>query len=85
MKEEIKQFFGYQNEYQPSLVNNPFSGENITSIGMYMSQKLFGKKGEMEFSATVHFKNGDTSGSQEIKGDNFADLYKKVANFCMNI
>ena len=85
MKEEIKKFFGYRNEEKPSLVTNPFSGDRIVAINMRMSQKLFGEDGEMEFRGTVYFRNGDTRGEQEIKGNNFADLYEKVAKFCMNI
>lgn len=63
-------------------VLNPFAVQHITYISMRMRHPLFGSKDEWLFEADISFKNGDTSGEQNIKGTDFMDLFKKVYDFC---
>ena len=70
----------------PVVIQNPFSSKNISYISIWASPKLFSKQdGVWEFSATIAFKNGNTKGEQKIEGDNFSDLFTKLAAFCKSI
>ena len=68
----------------PSIIKNPFEGEHITRVTMVGRKRLFDLDG-WQFYATIEFKNGGTSGEQEIEASNMAELYEKVADFCANI
>ena len=73
-------------EQIPSVVENPFSLKCITSISTWASPSIWDKEsGKWEYSATVRFKKGNTKGEQEIKGDNFTDLFTKLAAFCNSL
>lgn len=60
---------------------DPFALKHITRISMCMRHPLFEKEA-WAFEATIYFKNGDTSGEQNIKGTDFMDLFQKVYAFC---
>lgn len=62
-------------------VLNPFALQHITYISMRMRHPIF-KDDEWLFEATISFKNGNTSGEQEIEGTDFMDLFRKVYDFC---
>ena len=64
----------------PQIVNNPFNFQNIESIHIHFSKGIFGEK--WSASASVGFKNGNTKGEQTLKGENLADIYVKVYEFC---
>lgn len=62
------------------IVNNPFNFQNIEEINIHFSKGIFSKK--FGAKASVCFKNGDTKGEQTFKGENLADVYVKVYEFC---
>jgi hypothetical protein len=82
MKEIIK-IFGDSNEI-PSIINNPFLGEHIECIRMVTRRELFDRS-KFETYATIEFKNGSTSGSQEIHASNLPELLTKVYEFCQSL
>ena len=81
MKEIIK-IFGDSNKI-PSIINNPFLGEHIECIRMVTRRELFDRS-KFETYATIEFKNGSTSGSQEIHASNLPELLTKVYEFCQS-
>jgi hypothetical protein len=80
MSKEINNIFGDM----PSIINNPFLGENIECIMLVTRRKLFDRR-KFETYATIDFKNGNTSGSQEIKASNLPELLMKVYEFCQSL
>ena len=79
---DIDKFFSNS---APSIIKNPFGMEHVEMISMWMIRnRLFGKD-TISFSADITFKNGNTSGKQEITGDNFQDLFIKVYDFCSKL
>ena len=76
----LEKYFG-RKEINP--VKNPFNMRHIERISMFMLKSMF--TGEFSFEATVSFKNGSTSGSQEITGTDFSDLFQKVIDFCKTL
>ena len=77
----LEKLFG--NKKDVSLIANPFNMRYVQSIHMNMRKRLFSD--ELVFEATIYFKNGSTSGSQDITGTDFSDLFQKVMNFCENL
>ena len=64
----------------PQIVNNPFNFQNIEGIHIHFSKGTF--SGKWYANASVCFKNGDTNGEQTFKGENLAEVYLKVYEFC---
>lgn len=64
----------------PQIVNNPFNFQNIERIHIHFSKEILSEK--WSASASVYFKNGNTKGEQTFKGENLADIYVKVYEFC---
>ena len=63
--ESLKKLFG-----EVKLSSNPFKQECITNITFrYRKKNCFGEVVN-EFWATIDFKNGSTTGSHEIEGQN---------------
>jgi hypothetical protein len=81
----LENLFGNQPKAPFTLVNNPFEIRYISYISMFGSPDLWEKDGSWRFRAVVEFKNGNTKGEQEIFASNMAELYGKVAEFCINI
>ena len=78
----VDRFFG---STQPSIIKNPFGMEHIEMISMWMIRnRMFGQD-KVSFSADITFKNGNTTGKQEIIGCDFADLFRKVYEFCSSL
>lgn len=77
MLESIKTLFSGDGEKALSPVKNPFSKKNVVSMMIY-SHQFFG---EWKHSATVTFKNGDTEGKQEIKGESVNEVIQKTDAF----
>jgi hypothetical protein len=67
----------------PSLIQDPFTKNKITSIDLHGGQSWVGS--EWSFWATVEFKNGGTTGKQKIEGTSMDDVYIKVANFIKSL
>lgn len=64
-------------------LKNPFMSSCVEDIHFFIHKSLYGKKVVM--SATVRFKNGSTSGEQEIKSDQFPDLVQCVEEFIKSL
>ena len=60
------------------------SANNITYIDVSASPKLF-SKGEYDFEGTVKFRKGEDAFQKTFKGDNLADVFMKVYNFCQTL
>lgn len=73
--DEINKTFGNL----PDCINNPFTKSSINSIRIYMTKGIFGT---IYFGGTVGFKNSNTTGEQEFKGENLADIFIKIKAFC---
>lgn len=85
MSNLINKIFGDKEDKKtPSIINNPFLGENIECIRMVTRRELFNRS-KFETYAIIQFKNGDTSGSQEIKASNLSELLIKVYEFCQSL
>ena len=84
MKELINIFGNKNKDEFPSIISNPFLGEHIESIRMITRRDLFDKS-KFETYATIEFKNGSTSGSQEIHASNLPELLTKVYEFCQSL
>lgn len=82
-RERLYQYFGGNSV--ASQISNPFHASCIERIFMSMTPKLFVRPREMEFEATVYFKNGNTEGSHKITGENFGDLFEKTLAFCKSL
>jgi hypothetical protein len=80
MNKEISNVFGDM----PSIINNPFLGENIECIRLVTRRELFDRS-KFTTYATIEFKNGSTSGEQEIKASNLSELLIKVYEFCQSL
>ena len=81
----LENLFGNQPKAPSTLVNNPFEGKYISHIAMFGSPDVWKDDGSWEFSAVIEFKRGNTKGEQKILASDMAELYEKVAEFCMNI
>ena len=65
-----------------TVMKNPFKKDNITEINFfYRRYNVFGDEVN-DFSATIKFVNGNTSGEQRIEADTFPELYQKVIELC---
>jgi hypothetical protein len=72
---------GDSNKGLPSVINNPFSMENITGVSMHATPKLW-EEGKFDFWGYVEFKKGDTIGKQRFDAKSLGELYKDIYNFC---
>jgi hypothetical protein len=65
-----------------TVIKNPFKKDKITEINFfYRRYNIFGDEVN-DFSATIKFVNGNTSGEQRIEADTFPELYQKVIELC---
>jgi hypothetical protein len=67
-----------------SILSDPFKSDKIEKIHMWIMRGIFDRN-QISFSADVSFKNGSTSGKQEITADNFPDLCLKVQAFVQGL
>lgn len=63
-----------------STYKDPFKSDKVESIIFHIGKSMFSPY-EINMSATIKFKNGDTSGAHNIKADDFPTLVKKVDEF----
>jgi hypothetical protein len=59
---------------------DPFSKQGIDNVTFFIRKNIFDDS-IIEYSSRVYFKNGNTSGSQEIKAQNFNELLSKTKSF----
>ena len=78
---DIKQITG--NLPKDMEILNPFRMDKVTYISLVMKHRWFSE--EFRFVATITFKNGSTTGEQEIEGNDFGDLFSKVVAFCKSL
>ena len=64
---------------------DPFSKDKITRITMNWSRVLFSKPVEFEWTASIYFKNGDTSGNQDFTNKDFQALLKDMEEFANSL
>jgi len=72
-----------EKEQTISILKDPFSKDNVESIHMFISKKIFSKG--VDIQAHIKFKNGETTGGQKIVADSFPELISKVESFLKNI
>lgn len=65
---------------QPSDIKNPFLKDGLDSIIMSIRRGTFDNT-KVHFTAHVECKNGNTTGSQKIDAESFADLVSKIEAF----
>ena len=63
---------------------DPFSKNKIDKINIFIYRGMFDET-RIIHSATVKFKDGNTSGAQEFEADNFAELINKIDSFVENL
>ena len=69
-------------EQIPSIIKDPFSQNKITKVLMVFNCEY---SGPPIVYSSVEFKNGDTSGKQEIRANSMDELYLKTAEFIKNL
>ena len=78
----VSKLFG--GSFTPSIIKDPFNMKYVERISLSMRRRIFDHN-ELVFEASVHFKNGNTEGTQNFTGENFEDLFRKVYNFCSTL
>jgi len=63
---------------------NPFMSDKCERIFMHIRKDIF-SEGEIIYEAVVKFKNGNTSGEQQIDASDFPSLVKKVEQFIKSL
>ena len=63
---------------------DPFSKNKIDRINIFIYKSLFDDT-KLVHSATVKFKDGNTSGAQEFQANSFAELINKIDSFIENL
>lgn len=76
----FKKLLGNSSGELPSEIKNPFSMENVEEIHLHCTKKWFGDG--FNIWGTIQFKNGNTTGKQEFKGDSLGDVFMKIHKFC---
>lgn len=61
-----------------SVLNDPFNRSSMVGLSTYCS---VGYDGRWSYRGTVKFKNGDTEGEQNFKGDSLNALLVKMQAF----
>lgn len=61
-----------------SELNNPFTRDCVEVIRFRIDKDW---EGNPQFKAYIEFKNGKTSGQQDLKAGSFAEIVKKVESF----
>jgi hypothetical protein len=64
--------------------SNPFNSNSVKQILMWIRKSPWAPY-DIEYSATIEFKSGSTSGKQEIVAENFPQLVQKVEAFVKNL
>jgi hypothetical protein len=68
-----------------STFSNPFKSESVNTIDLRIRNDDFWTNGKTKYTATVRFKNGDTSGNHGLEADDFMSLVQKVEEFLKNL
>lgn len=58
---------------------NPFNKESLTNVFIHIRKS--GYSGEVGFSATVRFENGNTKGEQKLEAEDFPGLLAQIQQF----
>lgn len=58
----------------PSVILDPFKSSKIEAIAIY----VYKRGGKFDYSGRVEFKNGKTSGKQQIEGDSFESVVEQI-------
>lgn len=62
-----------------SIFNDPFKSSKVDRIFFWIIKSRY--DGKVKFSSQVEFKNGDTSGKQEIEATDFQSLVNITRSF----
>jgi hypothetical protein len=63
----------------PTILKDPFSKNTITAVSV--SYRFLGISKEWYASGYVEFKNGNTGGKQEFRGNTFDDVVFQIKGF----
>lgn len=66
----------------PNCINNPFKKEYIEGIHIHMIKRY---NNNYKFIGSVEFVNNGTEGVQRFEGKDFADVFIKIKEFCLNL
>jgi hypothetical protein len=68
-----------------SIIEDPFQKDKWTQVTFNIWNKGNFLNTEIKYKARVEFKNGNTSGKQEIEGTDFPDLLARVQAFMVTL
>ena len=63
---------------------DPFSKNKVERINIFIYKGMFDEN-KLVHSATVKFKDGNTSGAQDFQANSFAELINKINSFIKNL
>ena len=76
---EVNKIVGNEKLNIPSIVNNPFNANSITSVMLHSRKSLFSDK--WIHSGNVDFENGRTKGEQKFEGKDIDDVLIQIREF----
>jgi hypothetical protein len=81
MDNSIDRFKEIGNEKLPSVINNPFTKNHITSIKVMFEKNLFSD--EWQAKGYIHFNNNNTDGTQKFTAPTFDEVVLQM-KACIN-
>lgn len=83
----MKGVFAFEADAATALTDfkNPFQKGSIEKVWINIRRKNYSPGGDIVFEASISFKNGDTKGEQDIKGETFSDLIGKINAFIKSL
>ena len=64
---------------------DPFKGKHVKQIWLIIDREPFLNKKDVDFRASVQFRNGNTKGEQDITADDFPTLLHEVESFIKSL
>lgn len=80
---EVNKIVGTEKLNIPSIVNNPFDTNSITSVCLQSRKSLFSDK--WIHTGTVDFENGRTKGEQRFEGKDIDDVLTQIREFVQEL
>jgi|LakMenEpi03Aug12_release.lakeMendotaPanAssembly.Ray.scaffolds.fasta_scaffold962431_3 hypothetical protein len=67
-----------------SSYSNPFKSDKVDKIEFTIGRKLF-TENEIEYTASIRFKNGNSTGYQKIESSDFVSLVRETESFIKSL
>jgi hypothetical protein len=74
---------GFGNQNLPVTIKDPFGKDKVTDITVYFTKSFIGDNWSARGSIT--FKNGQTEGKQQFKGNTFDDVVLQIKTVLNNL